>query len=463
MKTLLLFCLFLNGLLAYAQKEANIWYFGENAGVDFNSGKPFPLVDGKIKTQEGVATISDNNGNLLFYTDGMTVWNKFHEKMPNGEHLKGDISATQAAIIVPKPNSSNIYYIFTVTSWGSKDGLNYSVVDMTADKGKGDVIKKNDSLFTPVTEKLTAVLHKNKESVWVITHDYLSAAFRVYLVTKDGLDKNPVISEVGEKYYAAPGYLKVSPDGRRLATAVWRQNSVDLFDFNNETGEISNPMRINSGGALQDAYGVEFSPDGSKLYVTTWHSPPVTIMQLDLSNYNKDSIKKSIVKIAENSKPQHFGALQLGPDDKIYIVKNFQHSLAAINTPNAKGDNCNYIDSACTLETGMGRGGLPTFIQSYFISDCEDAELKNKSNHLDIINIYPNPSNSEIVLSFNRLIKKQIIISVYDLTGRILFVEKINPSGNTIRIDLSRLIPNVYYCRIFFEGRVITKKIILIE
>jgi len=413
MKTFLLFCLvFLNCTLVYAQKEANIWYFGENAGVDFNTGSPLPLTGGQIKTQEGVATISDKDGNLLFYTDGMTVWNKFHEKMPNGEQLKGNISSTQSAVIVPKPGSSHIYYIFTVTAWGGRDGLKYSVVDMEADGGKGDIIKKNDSLYYSVTEKLTAVLHKNKESVWVITHDFKSAAFRAYLVTKDGVTGTPVISEVGEKYYDAPGYLKVSPDGRRLATAVWKQSCIDLFDFNNETGEVSNPIRIISGWALKDSYGVEFSPDGSKLYVSTWHSPPVTVLQLDLSNYNEQAIIESIVKIAQNEKTQHFGALQLGPDDKIYIVKNFQHSLAAINNPNAKGSACNYIDSACSLGDGMGRGGLPTFIQSFFISDIKTNNMTNP------VNVFPNPSASSFTIEYTLEKPASVQIDIYNVIGR---------------------------------------------
>ena len=63
---------------ATAQNEGNIWYFGENAGLDFNSGAPVPLIDGQLNTLEGCAAISDNSGDLLFYTDGMTVYNKNH-------------------------------------------------------------------------------------------------------------------------------------------------------------------------------------------------------------------------------------------------------------------------------------------------------------------------------------------------------------------------------------------------
>ena len=54
---------------------------------------PKLLKDGALNTFEGVASISDYKGNLLFYTDGQKVWNSKHEIMPNGDGLMGDSSA----------------------------------------------------------------------------------------------------------------------------------------------------------------------------------------------------------------------------------------------------------------------------------------------------------------------------------------------------------------------------------
>src|SRR5688572_15417510 len=112
----------------YAQKEGNIWYFGDRAGVDFNSGSPKALTNGMLITAEGCATICDVNGKLLFYTDGISVWNRKHKKMPNGFDLKGDPSSTQSGIIVPYPNDTTKYYVFTVDFEGHEDGFQYSIV-----------------------------------------------------------------------------------------------------------------------------------------------------------------------------------------------------------------------------------------------------------------------------------------------------------------------------------------------
>ncbi len=120
MKKTYTFFVFIFGFLCYincfAQKEANNWYFGYNAGITFNTpdGSPVALLYGALHTDEGVATISDKDGNLLFYTDGITIWNRKHEQMQNGKDLMGSPTSTQSAVIIPMPCSNNLYYTFTV-------------------------------------------------------------------------------------------------------------------------------------------------------------------------------------------------------------------------------------------------------------------------------------------------------------------------------------------------------------
>lgn len=113
----LLFALFLREGSVCAQtpsKYANTWYFGGQAGMKFDGqNPPVALTDGKMSTLEGCSTISDKDGNLLFYTNGVFVWNSQHDTMINGDSLWGHFSSAQSALIVPKPGSNTIYYIFT--------------------------------------------------------------------------------------------------------------------------------------------------------------------------------------------------------------------------------------------------------------------------------------------------------------------------------------------------------------
>src|SRR5690349_5705120 len=106
MKKLVLICLVsISGYSCFGQGEANKWLFGNGGGLDFNTGSPVPFAGGQINTTEGSASVSDAAGNLLFYTDGITVWDRTHAMMPNGFGLLGGVSSSQSAMIVLLPGS----------------------------------------------------------------------------------------------------------------------------------------------------------------------------------------------------------------------------------------------------------------------------------------------------------------------------------------------------------------------
>lgn len=367
----LIFCLNLQ-----AQNEANIWYFGNNAGLDFNSGTPVALTDGQMATEEGCASIADTNGQLQFYTDGTTVWNRNHGVMSNGTGLNGNFSSTQSAIIVPKPNSSNNYYIFTVDFQGQANGLQYSEVDMNLDNGLGAITSnKNILLTTPVLEKLTAVKHANGTDIWVIAHKNGSAEFYAYLVTTTGVQNSPVITDIGFSYSGSSfnenaGYMKVSPNGKKLAMGFFKfNNGLQLFDFDNATGVISNHINVYSvPGAIQP-YGIEFSPSGDILYV----SGSGGIAQFDITYTDPFDIIWSVTYLSNEIADSYWGALQLAPDGKIYITRiadddvSDLHTLSVIHDPDVLGSGCNFQLDTIALGTGVAQSGLPPFIQSFFL------------------------------------------------------------------------------------------------
>ena len=366
-----------------AQNEAAIWYFGENAGLDFNSGAPVALTDGALITQEGCATISDGNGNLLFYTNGVTVWDRTHNLMPNGTGLLGHDSSSQSAIVVPNPGNLDLYYVFTVDQKGEANGFQYSVVDMTLNGGLGDVTLKNIPLTTPVAEKLTAVEHANGTDIWVLVHTYGNDQFLAYLVTPTGVITTPVVSSVGRDLPLDPGskgtggYMKISPDGQYLAYVNGIGRDRDLFRFDALTGQVSDFIDLNpyfpapNFSFISTSYGVEFSSDSSKLYITsanfypnfTWEH---NIHQFDISTYSAPAILASGLEIAP-MRPGDEGALQLGIDGKIYVAEFGQNALSVINNPNLGGLACNYVPDAVPLISGSSRLGLPPFIQSFFV------------------------------------------------------------------------------------------------
>ena len=226
----IIFILISSMFCASAQNEGNIWYFGASAGLDFNSGAPVALIDGMLNTNEGCATISDNNGNLLFYTDGMTAYNKNHDVMPNGTGLLGHTSSTQSGVIVKKPGSTTIYYIFTVDGMsGNLGGLNYSEVDMTLQGGYGDInTNKNIPIFTNACEKITSIKHQNNSDYWIVARLENSNTYHSYLLTSSGLNMTPVVTNIGPIYINKIGYLRGSSDGNKIAAVNYGGNDLDL-------------------------------------------------------------------------------------------------------------------------------------------------------------------------------------------------------------------------------------------
>ena len=351
-------------------KEGNIWYFGEYAGIDFNSGAPVALTDGQVNTLEGCASIADANGDLLFYTDGMTVYNKNHIIMSNGSGLLGNNSSTQSAIIVKKPGSSTLYSIFTVDSdWsGNYYGTRFSEVDISLNGGLGEVLSatKNTLLVAPSAEKICAITHHNEIDIWIITHPSGSSHYYSYLLTSSGLNMTPIISSTGAYIVSYDGnnqmgYLRGSPNGELIANGSYNSNLVQVFDFNNTTGILSNPIDLT--GFAPDSYGIEFSPNSELLYVSDIGSG--SLYQFDLLAGTATDINNSKVHLGYCSSP---GALQLAPDGKIYIAQIYANSLGTIDFPDVFGSGCSFNSNSFNLSGKISLGGLPTFYNSIFHS-----------------------------------------------------------------------------------------------
>ncbi|CAN5409054.1 hypothetical protein BH23BAC1_BH23BAC1_35230 [soil metagenome] len=349
----------------------NIWYFGQGAGMDFNGEVTEALVNPGIQMNapEGVAVISDRNGDVLFYTDGETVWDREDNVMLNGEDIGGSQNSSQSSIIIPFPDDETLYYIFTTDALYGDFVLRYSIVDIKGNDGLGEVIAKDIPLFEKSSERITAI--ETGSGYLIIAKEYGNNTFRVYPIDENGIGA-PVLSSVGSVHSmgnpaSGEGYMKISPDGSKVAVAIpGPPNAVEVFDFNDSTYTLSNPIRLELDND-ETPYGIEFSPDGNMLYVSTNNngSGPSRLYQYQLT-YTKEQLEDKNNRNLIDSSPATFGALQVGSDQSIYLAVNGSPVLRQITNPTSNADSTNIVVIDFDLEGRISNLGLPNFIQSIF-------------------------------------------------------------------------------------------------
>jgi|GEM_PF-2681649 len=390
-----------------APNEGNVWYFGNFSGLDFNTTPVTVLGDGQLNSNEGCISVSKPDGNLLLYSNGRRIWNSAHEVIVNGGDIAGDPSSTQAGVFLLKPESANIYYLFTVDMQagqalsihvdldGRYSGLRYSEIDVTGADGKGIVLpgKKNLLLADTTTESIIAIRHANGKDYWILVHGWNNRDYYAFLVNEQGVSTTPVISVsgplVGGGSYgsSAVGYMRSNARGDRIAeTHPFESKSVVVSRFDNRTGKVSDGITLSLG--LTDVhsigpYGVEFSPCSNYLYVSEMiiMQPDKALAYPERSFIHRYDMENNLVhKVFISVEDELLGALQLGKDGRIYcasvekaldIDKGQYYTkggsyLHTIESPSREDAVFNY--RSVRLSPGLSQNGLPSFVNDVFHS-----------------------------------------------------------------------------------------------
>ena len=453
---------------SFGQKQANIWYFGNGAGLDFNQTcDPIVLTDGGINGFEGCATISDKlTGQLLFSTNSEWVWNRNQVIIPNSNLVANGNTITQV-MIIPKPTFDSIYYIITseVQSY-SGQGYQFHSIDMTLNGGLGGIAFKDSLLYlSPVTEKITAISHANGTDIWIVGHQYNSNKFLSFLVTSSGINTTPVISQIGKinSDYStsdAIGELKASPDGSKLASVTLRHPNIELFDFNNSTGQISNLISITENGGYDTIsgcsglYGLSFSPNNSLLYVSQWYAPSLgvsKIIQYNIASNDSTTINSSRINVFTSN--ESYYSLKLAPNGKIYVARNVnQNYIGVINCPDSVGLNCNYVNSGVYLGGKQSGWGLNNLME-YGIY-CKPITTSINENEISKIKIYPNPFSTQTTLQTDNFLK-DATLTVDNCFGQAVKQIK-NIAGQTVVLSRDNLPRGMYFLRLTENNKTLT-------
>lgn len=371
----------------FSQSETNNWYFGDEAGLNFANARVTKLTDGKMSTLAGCSTISDNNGNLLFYTNGQSIWNKNHVIMDNGNGLAGEINNTQTSIIVPNPTDETKYYIFTTRGQPSSSplvtsGLFYSEVEISSTYPLGKVVLKNRRLTTTTTGRITAIHDVQNNMIKVIAFGSLpetnsnNNTFYVFDVTQNGVIL-PAHKTTIPYNISSEGAMKISPDGKFIALVDYENRHFYLYSFNMADSSISLAKHFHTDLLLTpfNPYGVAFSQDSKVVFFTAKN---IKGNYCILFRYAID-VDEAKVGIAYSG--YDIGSLQLARNGKIYIASYGMDHIGVINDPE-NINNHDFQELTVSVNPKQSFKGLPNFVQS-FLRNRIITEDKCVSNSLE--------------------------------------------------------------------------------
>ena len=360
----------------FPQGEFNNWYFGHHCGITFNSGTPVFLPGNPMNVGGNLAeaSVSDSSGNLLFFSNGLKVWNRNLWEMPNGLGLLGGEVECQV-MAVQDISNPNLYYLFTVHHrpgpTDTLEGSHYSLIDMQLDGGLGDIVPGMKNIPLPMGDSvynaLTATRHQNNRDAWVVVLEHgTETQYLAFLIDSTGLNTTPVVSPSTLKNSiwnsgpgAVAGFMRISPGGQYLFCT---DSLTEMCFFNTTTGVVTPQFRFWPGTGNKWGRSPEFSIDSRYVYFTTPTFPFGAVVQYDMINTDSASFMQSQVTVGDS-----IGwGIQMAPDGKIYVTTGWaDRPLHRINNPSAPGTACNFQSNAFDLEGNSHFRCLPQFLEKY--------------------------------------------------------------------------------------------------
>jgi len=349
------------------QQSYHNWYFGDSCHVQFDlSGENPVIIDTGNRphfARTGTTTVSDGQGELLFYSNGEEVRDGNMDLVRND--LRGTGTSAMPAVATPVPGQPGDYFLFTTSrftgTFENHDSIFYSLVTTTNGVTVSDPVFFADS----VNHKVLVIPHPSGTAYWVIAPqggNTERGAFYTTLISSETVSP-PIVQYFDHPYGTDGSYgdIRVSPNGRLIAST--RNNSrIDLMSFDPATGDMA---WLKSPEVPFRQAGLEFSADGCDVYVVgngATFNPgdefPGRILRyrIGLNELEEWEVPGFF---SENFQPELSG-LQRGPDDWLYFANQRGNAVGRFD-PSA-------VDPASTLDAdflqfapGKGRVqlGLP--------------------------------------------------------------------------------------------------------
>ena len=355
------------------------WYFGDRVMFDFGTGgNTLPTISRNAASStppplanEGTTVVTDAAGNLQFWSNGMTIWNKSGNIMQNGSGLSGGSSSTQAVASFPL-NSSRTMYAVISNSGQAENGvgqLYLSIVDLTLNSGDGAVTSLNQPLGSGkyADEGLGAMPNSDGTGYYVFAYDSTTAKITSFLIKTDGSVQGPFITSlspaplicqaftyVGSNNLTGYGAFNFTKGYDKLLLLVGARKcsgtntgTAYVFGTNLNTGALTlqASWTTNAVGNGGSGYTADFSPGEKYVYVSSIYPGNLTRYNIqDLSSV--PSTEWTIGGVTNDTDPalvlNSGGQVRRGPDGRMYLSDRARYSTAStpcyvsyINNPDA--------------------------------------------------------------------------------------------------------------------------------
>lgn len=466
------------GGLPYGQTEMN-----------FHSGLPVISYDSvEMDFRHTHANISDSAGNLLFYTNGYYIADATNDTMQNGGGLNPGAYANyvpdgflipQGALIIKKPGSNNIYYVFHSTDDNYPQPISYAYqlykteIDITLNNGKGSVISKNIPVLVDTLNcgKIAACKAADGVSWWVMVHRANSNMFYKLLVSSSGIFN--YTQNIGTVRQWDAGQAWFSPDGNKYAY-FYINGGLDIFDFDRCSGNLSNPIHISIPYENGYNVGMAFSPGSNALYISNvFH-----VYQYDLTATNIPASQiivatyDSFLSVACGSCPAIptvFGLAALAPDGKIYLTTgNSTVQMHTIDNPDIIGIGCN-VNQHSVLLPAYYFNTLPNH-PNYFLGcdstsscNCLTTSQEEPGKHNFKFFISPNPTSGNIKIVYLLPQNKSGVFEIFDINGATIFSYPLPPWSTLQNFSLPKLADGIYNCVITSGRERVSRKLAVVK
>ena len=375
MKKILLVWFLLLSQVAFSQIKIRNLFFNSTKNIlrlNFSTQPPgivYTNTGSGSTIGEGIAHSEDTDGNIILWVNASGVYDKTGTLMPGSSGILANPSSTEI-VVCPFPNDKNKFYVFYNQQLCS--ALNYAVVDMTQRGGLGDIVSKNNPIDAPNTfaEGLEIIRIPCTNNFWLMTYQCYTG-FKRFKIDASGISGGTIIQNLDANNHQGRGELDYY--NGRIGYAVTYRNRAFVGDFNPVTGTISNGKDL-TFAATNGMYGLEFSPDASKVYFTDWANRDffgfINSANLFRYDFNTGVINSFNIdydiKNCNGTEVEGLGQIELGKDGKLYIPHVNGCQISVIENPNDNALTFSRIDVNTILSTGVS-----DHIQSDFLDPLQ--------------------------------------------------------------------------------------------